>query len=247
MILSRRHKFLFIKGRKVAGTSVEMALSTICAEDDIITAMLPIDEKARVVFGGRPGQNYSNDQAAERRYVDAVQALGSVDDAQVERPKGIYQPHMGLRRIAREFGDLSDYFIFAVDRNPYAKCISLANMQQSYRSYRVGGKMEGKKGNLSKALDKLFAQDGIRKVDNIPLYQEPSGRLKTRVLQYETLQDQLRDLAYERGWSLPDLPHAKQGIMSDGLDPRELLRRDQLDRINQLFASDFDRYGYERL
>ena len=43
MILSRKFRFIFIKGRKVGGTSVEMALSTICGPDDIVTPITPID------------------------------------------------------------------------------------------------------------------------------------------------------------------------------------------------------------
>lgn len=45
MILSKEHKFVFIKGRKVAGTSVEVFLSEICGKNDIITPITPIDEK----------------------------------------------------------------------------------------------------------------------------------------------------------------------------------------------------------
>ena len=47
MILSEKHKFVFIKGMKVAGTSVEMALSTLCGPHDIVTPISPIDELAR--------------------------------------------------------------------------------------------------------------------------------------------------------------------------------------------------------
>ena len=37
MILSKKNKFLFIKGRKVASTSVEVFLSSFCGTEDIIT------------------------------------------------------------------------------------------------------------------------------------------------------------------------------------------------------------------
>ena len=48
MIFSKQNDFLFIKGRKVAGTSAEMALSTICGPEDIITPITPIDELERL-------------------------------------------------------------------------------------------------------------------------------------------------------------------------------------------------------
>ena len=52
MILSVRHKFIFIKGMKVAGTSVEMALAPLCGPDDIVTPISPIDEMERLGRGG---------------------------------------------------------------------------------------------------------------------------------------------------------------------------------------------------
>ena len=53
MILSHRHRFVFIKGRKVAGTSIEMLLSLICGAEDVVTPMLAIDERQRRARGGR--------------------------------------------------------------------------------------------------------------------------------------------------------------------------------------------------
>ena len=37
MIISHKHKFIFIKTVKTAGTSIDIALSKICEPQDIIT------------------------------------------------------------------------------------------------------------------------------------------------------------------------------------------------------------------
>jgi hypothetical protein len=37
MIISHKHRFIYIKPTKVAGTSVEVALSGICGDDDVVT------------------------------------------------------------------------------------------------------------------------------------------------------------------------------------------------------------------
>lgn len=47
MIISHKHKFIFVKTRKTAGTSVEIALSRHLGPDDIITPISPDDEKLR--------------------------------------------------------------------------------------------------------------------------------------------------------------------------------------------------------
>ncbi len=43
MIISHRHSFIFLKPRKVAGTSVEVALAQHCGDDDIVTPITAFD------------------------------------------------------------------------------------------------------------------------------------------------------------------------------------------------------------
>src|SRR5262245_1397709 len=48
MIVSHRHRFIFLKSKKTAGTSVELALSAVCDAGDIITPLAqPEDEPLR--------------------------------------------------------------------------------------------------------------------------------------------------------------------------------------------------------
>ena len=53
MIASHAHRFIFLKTRKTAGTSVEIALSKACGPDDVITVTSPEDEELRTAAGGR--------------------------------------------------------------------------------------------------------------------------------------------------------------------------------------------------
>ncbi len=65
MIVSHKHKFIFLKTNKTAGTSIEIALSKFCGEDDIITRISPKDEQTRRDLGYRGAQNF---QAPFRDY-----------------------------------------------------------------------------------------------------------------------------------------------------------------------------------
>ncbi len=60
MIISHKLKVIFIKTKKVAGTSFEIALSKYCGESDIITPISDEDELIRKDMGYKCAQNYNN-------------------------------------------------------------------------------------------------------------------------------------------------------------------------------------------
>ncbi len=101
MILSHKHKFIFIKTKKTAGTSIEIALSEFCGPDDIITPITPNDEAIRKKRGHRGPQNY-------------------------RLPGGEFYNHISASEIMRMIDpDIwNSYFKFCVERNPWDKVIS---------------------------------------------------------------------------------------------------------------------------
>ena len=60
MIISHKLKCIFIKPKKVGGTSFEVALSKYCGDKDIITPISNDDETLRKELGYRGSQNYEN-------------------------------------------------------------------------------------------------------------------------------------------------------------------------------------------
>lgn len=51
MIVSKKYGFIFLKIRKTAGTSIEIALSRATARDDVITPISADDEILRQKWG----------------------------------------------------------------------------------------------------------------------------------------------------------------------------------------------------
>ena len=45
MIVSHKHRFIFLKTKKTAGTSIELALSALCDGDDIITPLAQAEDE----------------------------------------------------------------------------------------------------------------------------------------------------------------------------------------------------------
>jgi hypothetical protein len=95
VIASHAHRFVFVKTRKTAGTSLEIALSRHCGPDDIVTRISPADEELRAAAGGVPPQN--------------------------DRTEPSSYAHMGARRVIAVIGRQTwdAYFTFAVERNPF--------------------------------------------------------------------------------------------------------------------------------
>lgn len=104
MIASHAHRFIFLKTRKTAGTSVEIALSTVCGADDVITRISGEDEELRVRAGGRGPQNFESPPLPRQAF-----------------------NHMSAR-LAREVVGAEawrSYFTFAIERNPWDAVVSL--------------------------------------------------------------------------------------------------------------------------
>jgi hypothetical protein len=249
MILSHRWRFIFIKGRKVAGTSVEIALSTLCGPDDIVTPITPRDEVLRFRAGGQC-RNYAWDAAEEGPYRAAIARFVESASDRFEllphQPYGLrYYNHISLRETLQRYGgDLTGYRVFCVERSPYSKALSFANMRSYYNEYTSGGAMRADHKQLSKLLDAAMADGALAWMRNIDLYRGRDGHVAARVLRYAELPNALHRFLAELGAPMPVLPHVKKGLMSDTLDPRELLRTDQIASINDLFREEFQTFGY---
>lgn len=102
MIISHKHKFIFIKTKKTASTSIEAGLSEICGPQDVITPLMAPDEIRRKKMGFRGMQNFM---------------LGN--------GKAFWN-HMGAEEVRGIVGDKiwGEYYTFCFDRNPWDKAIS---------------------------------------------------------------------------------------------------------------------------
>lgn len=110
VIVSHQHRLIFLKTRKTAGTSVEIALSRVCGPDDVITRLTDEDEELRRSLGGR----------------------GQQHDTSPPLPLKAFN-HMPARGVRQVLGAAvwDDYFRFAIERNPWDLVVS-----QYYWRYR---------------------------------------------------------------------------------------------------------------
>jgi hypothetical protein len=138
MILSYTHRFLFIKTKKTAGTSVEIVLSQFCGEADIITPISPEDELVRYQEAGAVAQNYCHDATLEAQYAAATRALDLSALLRLDplvRESARFYNHVSYCEIEEQLGQdaLQPLTVFTVERSPDERFISFINYRRKGR------------------------------------------------------------------------------------------------------------------
>ena len=123
MIASFRHRFIFLKTMKTAGTSFEMAIAGHCGPDDIVTPIDPGDEQQRMIDGVVQARNYS-DPASEAAYRRAIAAGPSELSERILQalPRHRFTNHMSAAEVRALVPDLwENSFKFTIERHPFEK------------------------------------------------------------------------------------------------------------------------------
>jgi hypothetical protein len=198
---------------------------------------------------GAGARNYLQDRVAEIAYQTALRRTTIADLGKLHPPTSEYFSHMRLCDLRRLQGPaVQDYRVVAVERHPYAKIISWANHQLSFSAYRTGARMRGDRQAVKTFLKEATDERRILAVKNIDRYRDTDGLISARIMRYECLEDDFRGFMASLGIEYrSELPHAKEGILSNSLDPREFFDNGEIALINELFHEEFETFTYARL
>jgi hypothetical protein len=228
MILSHKYKFIFLKTKKTAGTSIEIALSKFCGPDDIITPISEKDEQTRRQLGYRGPQNYlpaTNGSA----WNDKLVALGLM------KPKRFYN-HMSAAEVKALVDDKvwNEYYKFCVERNPWDRMTSLY-----YWIFRE--KPAPPFSQFVRSRKYRMLKNGGRNVYTL------SGRFAVNhVCRFEDLANELEAVRQQIG--LPEeleLPRAKTIQRIDRRNYRELFSPADQARVGRLFRDEIQMFNYQ--
>lgn len=228
MIISHKHKFIFIKTEKTAGTSIEIALSKICGPKDIITRITPNDEKTRSELGYPGPQNY----------LYPLNSYGVVDYLKVIKYKGRigYYNHISAAQIKERIpADIwNSYFKFTFERNPFDKLISWY--------YWTGG--PEKHGSVMN-----FIQSGrAGELRGFDLYSIGAIPAVDKVYKFEELKAALVDISDRLGLDEKlELPKkkAKGNVRKDKRHYKDILNEEEIEWISKMFAREIAYFGYQ--
>lgn len=229
MIISHKHKYIFIKTNKTAGTSVEIALSMHGGESDIIAPISSKDEKLRKSLGGRGAQNcfsplsdYRGEDyrilllkwKRKRKFYNHISA-GEI--------KGLVDPDIW-----------NNYYKFCFERNPWDRIISLYfwTYKEEPRPSLKEFIQSGKPLHLKRRGFNLYSIDGKVAVD--------------KVCRFENLAEELEAVRKQIGIPSPlVLPNAKGGHRKDKRSYRDVINSEDRDLISEMFRDEIALMGYE--
>jgi hypothetical protein len=192
VIVSHQHRFIFVKTRKTAGTSIEIALSKFCGPTDIITRDTPADQAIRDALGYRSPQNEHGIGLTDYRLADWRRLL-------LKGRRARFKNHMEAERVRALVGQTlwGDYYTICVERDPWDKAVSLYYWRTRDRSPRP-------------PLLTFLRSVSPAALSNYHIYADTSGVIVDRVIRYEHLVDELDALRARLRLPEPiELPRAK--------------------------------------
>jgi hypothetical protein len=229
MLISHRYKFIFVKTRKTAGTSIEIALSKYLGPGDVITHISPEDEALRTEQGF-PGPRNFLVPFSRWRWQDWRRFLRT-------RQRPFFYNHMPASLIKAWAGAAvwDSYFKFCVERNPWDKVISWYYWEHK----------ESPRPGLDTFIRAGRAQD-LAATGGSSLYTIDGKVAVDRIYQYEDLPAAMQDLALRTGLpEVPQLPHAKSRFREDRRPYREVYGEEERELIARIFAGEIAALGYE--
>lgn len=237
MLLSHKHRFIFLKTYKTGGTSIEILLSRFMGEHDVITPATLDDEVIRFRYGAYP-RNW-------QRMEPAAEALASLPDIQTDEQAEAFlrhtqtvnhfTEHMQAKEVRERIPEIiwDNYLKITAERHPYEKVVSMAY----YRSYRHGGTL-----TIGEYIDEVIARRCGR---NFNMYTIDGRIVADCFIRFEHFEEDIRRLLERLNLPLDaEIPRAKAMQRTDQRPAIDILTQEQKAVIQQKCREEFEHFGY---
>jgi hypothetical protein len=227
VIVSYSRRFIFIKTRKVGGTSVELFLSRFCDDEDIVTPVSAEDERFRQGAGPR---NFRLDGCGRGQF---LRLLGRLSGRPAIGHGGFYN-HMPATEVRRLIGEKAwgECFKFSIERNPWDRQVSLYHWHYRNREPKP-------------SFDTFIRSPFRRKISrNFGLYTVDGAIAVDHVCRYENLHEDLGHVLKRIGIGAEiDLPRVKSA--KGRAHWRDYYTPETRDIVGQWYAREIAAFGYD--
>jgi hypothetical protein len=229
VILSYEHKFIFLKTRKVAGSSLELYLRQFCGPDDIVTPLM-VHEEEQIDPDTMRAPTDARSRPAMPWELNTDKVKKMIERRKWPVTKNWFS-HQWASDVRRRAGQptWNESFKFTVVRNPWDRVVSSYYWQKSNRGDRF---------TLDQAVE--------RAANNWIIYTIRNEVAVDHVIRFENLLSDFGDVCDRIGISRPtELPRLKSTSRPPGVAPADILSTKQVNRIAYLCRKEIDLFGYE--
>ena len=226
MIISHKHKFIFIKTAKTAGTSIEIALSEFCGEKDIITLISPEDEKVRKNLGFKGPQNYNIpfNKLSKREKFNFL----------LTRKRPNFYNHISASLVQKFIPPdvWNSYYKFAFERNPWDKVVSWYFWRyKSEPRPNLSDFVHSSEANIIKGFE-LYTKNAEIILDDIFLY--------------ENLENSMIEISEKLKLNKAiNLPKTKTKFRKEKNNYQDILSSADQEKVAQVYAREIAFFNYQ--
>jgi hypothetical protein len=231
VILSHKHKFIYLKTMKTASSSMEIGLSRILGPDDVITPTRDDLDSQR--SQGMGGQNYRLDHPDVPRQPLLRRLLGRPE--RTNHPSIGFHEHIGAEQVRRYVGQdvWSSYYKFTFERNPWDRQISYYFYKTRHKARRPDfERFLRRKSKVYIPNFEIYAIDGEIAVDFVGRYENLSEDFNKAIKAIGMKEEIL-------------LPMSNVAPGKDDRNYRQYYNEHTRDTIAEWYAREISAFGYK--
>ncbi len=254
MIISHKNKFIYIKTRKTASTSIQILFARFCGDQDILTPIIHPTTKKGIIYN-KMARNYkiliSNLKLIKYSFYYSIRkgrGLSFIKDflkTIFKNPKkNIYRlffqgfhTHDSAEKIKTKVGSIiwNDYFKFTFERNPWDKLVSYY--------YHVYSNSDPSFKNFDTWI-KSLKMNQYRQPYNFLLYTFKNRVILDFIGKYENLHKDLNFILNKLNLPMKELPKEKTNYRKE--KKYKKYYSDELrDLVNKKYAKEINLFNFK--